>query len=90
MEIFRLRRRLTCVAAVTVADGRVSIVDGDYAYHHYMQDRVDDTGWGCAYRSLQTVVSWFRAQGYTARPVPSHAEIQQVRRMPHAARHSWD
>lgn len=35
-------------------------------------------GWGCAYRSLQTIVSWFRHQGYTSNPVPSHREIQQA------------
>ena len=35
-------------------------------------------GWGCAYRSLQTIASWFRYQGYTSKPVPSHREIQQA------------
>lgn len=40
--------------------GKVSIVDGLYSYHHYMQNNFDDNGWGCAYRSLQTIISWFR------------------------------
>ena len=35
-------------------------------------------GWGCAYRSLQTIASWFRHQGYTSKAVPSHREIQQA------------
>ncbi|XP_070554654.1 ufm1-specific protease 2-like [Ptychodera flava] len=61
-----------------VADGQVSLVYGAYAYHHYMQDRMDDNGWGCAYRSLQTICSWFRLQGYTDKPVPTHREIQQA------------
>jgi NADH:ubiquinone oxidoreductase subunit B-like Fe-S oxidoreductase len=43
-----------------VKGGEVSAVQGMYSYHHYMQDRIDDSGWGCAYRSLQTIVSWFR------------------------------
>jgi hypothetical protein len=43
-----------------VKGGEVSAVQGMYSYHHYMQDRIDDSGWGCAYRSLQTVVSWFK------------------------------
>ena len=43
----------------------MSLVQGTYAYHHYMQDYFDDDGWGCAYRSLQTLISWFR---YTALP----------------------
>lgn len=34
--------------------------------------------WGCAYRSLQTICSWFRHQGYTNKPAPSHREIQQA------------
>ncbi|XP_014208667.1 ufm1-specific protease 2 [Copidosoma floridanum] len=55
----------------------ISIVKGSYAYHHYMQDRFDDNGWGCAYRSLQTIVSWFRLQGYTDKTIPSHKEIQK-------------
>lgn len=29
-------------------------------------------GWGCAYRSLQTIISWFRLQHYTSVPVPTH------------------
>jgi len=37
-----------------------------------LQDRFNDSGWGCAYRSLQTIVSWFRQQKYTDKPVPSH------------------
>ncbi|XP_002736605.1 ufm1-specific protease 2-like [Saccoglossus kowalevskii] len=59
-------------------DGQMYIVSGVYSYHHYMQDRIDDNGWGCAYRSLQTICSWFRHQGYVDRPVPTHKEIQQA------------
>ncbi|XP_020610098.1 ufm1-specific protease 2-like isoform X2 [Orbicella faveolata] len=58
--------------------GTVAVVDGTYGYHHYMQDNFNDDGWGCAYRSLQTIASWFRHQGYTSKPVPSHREIQQA------------
>nr|XP_034375882.1 ufm1-specific protease 2 isoform X2 [Arvicanthis niloticus] len=57
---------------------KVCVVQGTYAYHHYMQDRIDDNGWGCAYRSLQTICSWFRHQGYTERSIPTHKEIQQA------------
>ena len=53
-------------------------MDGTYTYHHYMQDRFDDDKWGCAYRSLQTLVSWFRHQGYTSVSIPTHRQIQQV------------
>ena len=42
------------------------------------QDRFDDDKWGCAYRSLQTLCSWFRRQHYTSAAVPTHAQIQQT------------
>lgn len=41
-------------------DTIVAIVRGKYTYHHYMQDNFNDDGWGCAYRSMQTIFSWFR------------------------------
>ena len=63
---------------VAVPGAKVYQVSGHYAYHHYLQDGYDDSGWGCAYRSLQTIVSWLRLQGYTDKCIPSHAEIQQV------------
>ncbi|CAF4662125.1 unnamed protein product, partial [Rotaria socialis] len=61
-----------------VEDGQQTLVDGHYAYYHYMQDNFDDNMWGCAYRSLQTLCSWFILQGYTTKPVPKHSEIQQI------------
>ncbi|XP_022064188.2 ufm1-specific protease 2 [Acanthochromis polyacanthus] len=62
----------------TLDNGKVYLVQGIYSYHHYMQDRMDDNGWGCAYRSLQTICSWFQQQGYVERSVPTHKEIQQA------------
>lgn len=64
--------------SISVKNGTPHLVKGNYTYHHYMQDRFDDDKWGCAYRSLQTLISWFRYQGYTDKPIPSHREIQQV------------
>ncbi|KAM7273681.1 hypothetical protein ACFE04_028345 [Oxalis oulophora] len=61
-----------------VSGGTVSLVQGSYEYYHYLQNGFDDSGWGCAYRSLQTIISWFRLQHYTAVGVPSHREIQQA------------
>lgn len=63
---------------ILVKDGQVALVQGTYTYHHYMQDHFDDSGWGCAYRSLQTVVSWFVNQGYANCNIPTHQEIQQA------------
>ncbi|PIN18298.1 hypothetical protein CDL12_09038 [Handroanthus impetiginosus] len=60
-----------------VSGGTVSLIQGSYEYYHYLQDGFDDSGWGCAYRSLQTIISWFKQQHYTSIDVPSHREIQQ-------------
>ena len=69
---------LNSVYCLPVKGGRAYLVKGTYGYHHYMQDHFDDSKWGCAYRSLQTLVSWLRHQGYTEKPIPSHQDIQQV------------
>ncbi|XP_067946051.1 ufm1-specific protease 2-like isoform X2 [Watersipora subatra] len=58
--------------------GTVHTVYGKYTYHHYMQDKFDDDKWGCAYRSLQTLISWFNLQGYSNISIPTHREIQQT------------
>ncbi|XP_062513762.1 ufm1-specific protease 2-like isoform X2 [Corticium candelabrum] len=55
-----------------------SLVYGHYSYHHYLHDKINDDGWGCAYRSLQTIWSWFRYQGYTSLPIPNHRQIQET------------
>jgi hypothetical protein len=61
-----------------VQNGKQSLVYGNYIYFHYMQDGFNDNGWGCAYRSFQTIFSWYRLQGYTQKPIPRHSEIQQA------------
>lgn len=60
---------------------KVSLVQGYYEYCHYMQDNFNDDGWGCAYRSLQTLCSWLQLQGVVkdvSRPLPSHKQIQDA------------
>lgn len=68
----------TGIPSSGVTGGTVSLVQGSYEYFHYLQDGYNDSGWGCAYRSLQTIISWFRLQNYTSIEVPSHREIQQT------------
>ena len=58
-------------------DGKQYLVSGKYTYYHYMQDGFDDNGWGCAYRSLQTLCSWFKWQGFSTNAVPDHRDIQR-------------
>ena len=69
-------------------NAQVALVQGTYEYFHYMQwtghgqdgyrKPYDDCGWGCAYRSLMSIISWFRLQGYTTLPNPTHLEIQKT------------
>ncbi|XP_048251745.1 ufm1-specific protease 1-like [Haliotis rufescens] len=61
----------------------VAMVTGDYDYYHYGCDGVDDRGWGCGYRTLQTLCSWVHRQpmgagGATSHPVPSITDIQKA------------
>jgi Peptidase family C78 len=58
--------------------GTKTAVKGHYAYFHYAQDGFDDKGWGCAYRSLQTIISWVSEQNYFYKEVPSHYQIQKL------------
>ena len=56
------------------------MVRGDYHYYHYNQDNFNDAGWGCAYRSLQTVISWFILNTSVGKnlKVPTIPEIQTI------------
>lgn len=72
----RLRNVHVGIPPSGVTGGTLHLVEGVYDYYHYLQDRVDDSGWGCAYRSLQTLCSWFQRQGYTTKAPPSHRDIQ--------------
>ncbi|XP_060111860.1 inactive Ufm1-specific protease 1 [Heteronotia binoei] len=60
---------------------QLALLSGSYRYYHYGCDGVDDRGWGCGYRTFQTVCSWLAEAGseeVVARRVPSLREIQQA------------
>ena len=59
---------------------RVARVSTPLLYYHYRCDGHEDSGWGCAYRSLQTLLSNLLFRGYLQRPVPTIPEIQEVPR----------
>eukprot|EP00762_Andalucia_godoyi_P005408 ANDGO_08370.mRNA.1 Ufm1-specific protease len=61
-----------------IGSWEVATVAGNYLYYHYNHDAFNDKGWGCAYRSLQTLFSWFILNGFTDRTVPSLPEIQET------------
>ena len=58
-------------------------VIGSHKFYHYKCDGIDDIGWGCGYRTLQTICSWIRQQliekGHQqVKKVPSILEIQKI------------
>ena len=57
-----------------------ALIKGDYLYYHYNQDNINDAGWGCAYRSLQTLFSWFTLNTSLGKgkKIPSISEIQMT------------
>lgn len=40
--------------------GKTYLTQGNFSYFHYKCDNYDDVGWGCGYRTLQTMCSWIR------------------------------
>ncbi|XP_069688479.1 ufm1-specific protease 1 [Periplaneta americana] len=58
--------------------GTTSLIKGSYQYYHYGCDGFIDKGWGCGYRTLQTICSWIKADLQHLAPVPSIPTIQQV------------
>jgi Ufm1-specific protease 2 len=72
-----LRNPHTSAKPSGIQNGKQTFVQGDYVYFHYMQD-FNDNGWGCAYRSFQTIFSWFKLQNFTNLSVPTHRDIQQA------------
>ena len=51
------------------------MVDGKYLYYHYNQQQFNDKGWGCAYRSLQTLCSFFIFNHYYNIHIPTIPEV---------------
>lgn len=61
---------------------RRAVVTGDYQYCHYLYDGQDDRGWGCGYRTLQTIISWLlnnnNSHAQTDLGIPSLRRIQDI------------
>ncbi|XP_043464448.1 ufm1-specific protease 1 [Leptopilina heterotoma] len=58
--------------------GETFLVRGDYEYWHYGCDGFDDKGWGCGYRTLQTICSWMRINKNLDQSVPTLRSIQET------------
>ncbi|KAF4532024.1 hypothetical protein B566_EDAN011871 [Ephemera danica] len=55
-------------------------VQGSYQYFHYGCDGFNDKGWGCGYRTLQTLCSWIHLNNHLpdSPRVPSIPDIQDL------------
>lgn len=60
------------------SESNTKLVSGNYEYYHYLCDGTDDRGWGCGYRTLQTICSWMRINISNEVQVPSIREIQEL------------
>uniref|UniRef100_A0A1L8DTJ4 Putative ufm1-specific protease 1-like protein n=1 Tax=Nyssomyia neivai TaxID=330878 RepID=A0A1L8DTJ4_9DIPT len=59
--------------------GKTIVISGKYSYFHYNCDDFQDAGWGCGYRTLQTMCSWIRNCKDEPTPdVPSIRRIQET------------
>ncbi|VDK39013.1 unnamed protein product [Taenia asiatica] len=51
---------------------------GVVEYWHYGGQKIDDRGWGCGYRTLQTIVSWFKLNLSLQSTFPDIDDIQLI------------
>ncbi|OII76832.1 hypothetical protein cand_024070 [Cryptosporidium andersoni] len=72
------KKNLDFTISKEILDNEIYKIEGDYWYFHYFQDNIDDIGWGCTYRSLQTVLSWYLLNNYSIKPILNHYEIQKI------------
>ncbi|EGD76252.1 hypothetical protein PTSG_00954 [Salpingoeca rosetta] len=59
-------------------DGNFVGFQGAVDYWHYHIDDTRDAGWGCGYRTLQSLVSWLNIQGHCQRTPPTIPQIQDT------------
>lgn len=55
-----------------------TVIRGIYEYWHYGCDGFNDMGWGCGYRTLQTICSWIIINKNLEQEVPSIPKIQET------------
>ena len=65
MDLQRVSEYLQSQAEITqkAKKGRTAVIKGACTFFHYLCDGVDDKGWGCGYRTLQTLCSFCHHHG---------------------------
>ncbi|XP_020287482.1 ufm1-specific protease 1 [Pseudomyrmex gracilis] len=62
-------------------NGQTFLIKGNYEYWHHCCDTFNDRGWGCGYRTLQTICSWFIHNKHMVNDdkiVPTVNKIQRI------------
>lgn len=61
-------------------DESIDTVHGSLLFYHYKSDGQDDRGWGCGYRTLQTLCSWIInvKNEFSSTTIPSLTKIQEI------------
>ncbi|XP_052871990.1 probable Ufm1-specific protease 1 [Anopheles cruzii] len=59
-------------------DGNTYLMRGNYHYYHYGCDGFQDMGWGCGYRTLQSICSWIIQSGGSARTATSGCDVPNI------------
>jgi hypothetical protein len=61
-------------------DESIECVRGTFLFYHYKCDGQDDGGWGCGYRTLQTLCSWITHNKINPATsiIPSITKIQEI------------
>ncbi|CAH8583476.1 unnamed protein product [Schistosoma bovis] len=69
-----------CLSALDEEPGEYYIVGfkGSCYYYHYGAQGVNDQGWGCGYRTLQTTLSWYKLTKSCPFDVPTLLEVQNI------------
>lgn len=61
------------------SDGKIFLTNENYAYYHYCCDQSNDAGFGCGYRTIQTICSMLREKlGKFDVEIPSIRNIQEI------------
>ncbi|CAH8520555.1 unnamed protein product [Schistosoma turkestanicum] len=70
----------TCMSALGEEPGENHIIGfkGSCHYYHYGAQGIDDQGWGCGYRTLQTILSWYQLTKSCSFDVPTLLSIQSI------------
>uniref|UniRef100_A0A5K3FU81 UFSP1/2/DUB catalytic domain-containing protein n=1 Tax=Mesocestoides corti TaxID=53468 RepID=A0A5K3FU81_MESCO len=67
-----------CLHGVDQDKEAVYTFKGITEYWHYGNQKIDDRGWGCGYRTLQTLISWFKLNLSHQLTFPDIYDIQSI------------